>query len=281
MSDERPDELEKAMKEGSASDPEIDSLARLGDEVKKTYAADVRPDPGAKALFVSGVAARGRRSHLPGLLVPVAAGMALILIAVGVLGRTSDPGQALYPVRDALDNVGLADKPVEFVNDHIRSAEWRIERADDILGNEQFGRAEDLVLEALVYLTEAERVLDDLSGEQREEAADEIADLQEDAKKVLADISEERMDAASGARMREDDDSSGPGSGDEDRDDSSGPGSGDEDDSSGPGSGDDDSSGPGSGDDSSGSGSSGSGSSGSGSSGSGSDDTVDKSGSDD
>ena len=268
MSDERPDELEKAMKEGSASDPEIDSLARLGDEVKKTYAADVRPDPGAKALFVSGVAARGRRSHLPGLLVPVAAGMALILIAVGVLGRTSDPGQALYPVRDALDNVGLADKPVEFVNDHIRSAEWRIERADDILGNEQFGKAEDLVLEALVYLTEAERVLDDLSGEQREEAADEIADLQEDAKKVLADISEERMDAASGARMREDDDSSGPGSGDED-------------DSSGPGSGDDDSSGPGSGDDSSGSGSSGSGSSGSGSSGSGSDDTVDKSGSDD
>jgi hypothetical protein len=239
------------------------------------------PEPESRrdrAMFTAGVAARHQPPVWRRALVPTTA-IFVVLLALSISSLRAAPGQVLYPVRNALNSVGLAGQPVEVVDRVIRRGEVRLERADERLDNGDFSGAEALVRESLQQFGEARALLDELNGEPREERAEEIADLEDEAYDLLEDIDEERAEAAADARARDDDedDSSGSGSGDSDDDDSSGPGSGDsDDDNSGSGSGGsgsgDDNSGSGSGDNNSGSGSggSGSGSGGSGSGGSGS-----------
>ena len=228
-----------------------------------------------RAMFVAGAAARRPQPIWRRALVPAAA-MFVVLFALSIGSLEASPGQTLYPLRNALSSVGIAQEPVEVVDRVIRRAEVSLERAEELLDdNEDFAGAEARTEQTLAQLGEARALLKELSGEAREERAEEIEDLNDDAFRLLEDIDEERADAAEEARVEsdDDDDSSGPGSGSDDVDDSSGPGSGgsDDDDSSGTGSGGSDDSGS---DDSSGSGS--------GSSGSGSDDSSGRgSGSDD
>lgn len=226
-------------------------------------------DRRGRAMFVAGVATRRPPPLWRRALVPATA-IFVVLFALSIGSLKASPGQTLYPLRNALSSVGIAQEPVEVVDRVIRRAEVSLERAEELLDdNEDFASAESLTRRTLAHLGEANALLEELSGEAREERAEEIADLNDDAFDLLEDIDEERADAAEEAREESDDrgDSSGPGSGSDDDDDSSGTGSGGSDDS-----GSDDSSGPGSGsDDSSGSGS--------GSSGSGSDDDNSGSGS--
>jgi len=238
-----------------------------------------------RAMFVAGVAARRPPPVWRRALVPAAA-MFLVLFALSIGSLEAAPGQTLYPLRNALSSVGLAEQPVEVVDRVIRRAEVSLERAEELLDeNQDFAGAEAMTSRTLSHLGEANGLLKELSGEAREERAEEIEDLNDDAFKLLEDIEEERDDAAAEAQESSgDDDSSGTGSGSESDDDSSGSGSGgsddsgsgSDDDSSGSGSGSNDSSGSGSGsgsdDSGSGSGGSGSGSNDSSGSGSGSDD---------
>ncbi len=253
-------------------------LKDMFDEIPKP--ADRRD----RAMFVAGVAARRPPPVWRRALVPATA-MFLVLFALSIGSLEAAPGQTLYPLRNALSSVGLAQQPVEVVDRVIRRAEVSLERAEELLDeNQDFAGAEAMTRRTLSHLGEANGLLKELSGEAREERAEEIEDLNDDAFKLLEDIEEERDDAAAEAQESSgDDDSSGSGSGSEADDDSSGSGSGGSDDSgsgsddsSGSGSGSDDSSGSGSGsgsdDSGSGSGSSGSGSGGSSGSGSGSDD---------
>ena len=253
------DELEKDLKE-------------MFDEIPKP--ADRRD----RAMFVAGVAARRPQPIWRRALVPAMA-MFLVLFALSIGSLEAAPGQTLYPLRNALSSVGLAEQPVEVVDRVIRRAEVSLERAEELLDeNQDFAGAEAMTRQTINHLGEATGLLKELSGEAREERAEEITDLNEDAWKLLDDIDEERADAAAEAREDSGGDDDNSGSGSEGDDDNSGSGSG----SSGSGSGssgsgsDDDSSGSGSDDDNSGSGSgsddsgSGSGSSGSGSGSSGS-----------
>ncbi|MGH2699866.1 MAG: hypothetical protein ACRDJL_11815 [Actinomycetota bacterium] len=215
---------------------------KLEQDLKEMF--DEIPEPENRrdrAMFVAGVAARRPPPIWRRALVPATA-IFVVLFALSIGSLKAAPGQALYPVRNALSSVGLAEQPVEVVDRAIRQAEVRLERADDRLDDEDFNGAEALVRESLGQLGEAQGLLEELSGEPRGERAKEIADLNDDAFDLLDDIDEERAEAARDARQRSedegDDDSSGPGSGSDD--DSSGPGSGSDDDSSGPGSGSDD-----------------------------------------
>jgi hypothetical protein len=242
---------------------------KLEQDLKEKF--DEIPEPESRrdrAMFTAGVAARRPPPIWRRALVPTTA-IFVVLLALSIGSLRAAPGQVLYPVRNALNSVGLAGQPVEVVDRVIRRGEVRLERADDLLDNGDFSGAEALVRESLRQFGEARSLLNELNGEPREERAEEITDLEDEAYDLLEDIDEERADAAADARAGDDEegDSSGPGSGGSDDDDSSGPGSGgsDDDDSSGPGSG-----GSGSDDDNSGSGSGGSGSGGSGSDGSGS-----------
>jgi hypothetical protein len=221
---------------------------KLEKDLKEKF--DEIPEPTDRrdrAMFVAGVAARRPPPVWRRALVPAAA-MFVVLFALSIGSLEAAPGQTLYPLRNALSSVGLAEQPVEVVDRVIRRAEASLERAEDLLDeNQDFSGAEARTRETLRHLGEASALLKELSGEAREERADAIADLNDDAFDLLEDIKEERADAAEEAlKDSEDrDDNSGSGSGD---DDNSGPGS----DDSGSGS-DDDSSGPGSGSDDSGS----------------------------
>ncbi|MGH2826256.1 MAG: hypothetical protein ACRDKF_04715 [Actinomycetota bacterium] len=228
------------------------------------------PAPAARrdrALFMAGVAARKPKPIWQRALAP-AMGVAIVFISLSVASLKAAPGQALWSVRQALNSINIAP-PVEIVEKSIGAAEADVDRADEALDNDDLDQAERLADRALEHVGATMAHLDDLPGEQREEAVENIEDVRDDVGDLREDIDKARDEL--GEERAEGDDSSGPGSG---SDDSSGPGSGDDsDDSSGSGSDDSGS------DDSSGSGSGGSGSddsSGSGSGGSGSDDSSGK-----
>jgi hypothetical protein len=245
----------------------------MSDELEKDLKEmfDEIPEPAGRrdrAMFTAGVAARRPPPVWRRALVPAAA-MFVVLFALSIGSLEAAPGQTLYPLRNALSSVGLAEQPVEVVDRIIRRAEASLERAEVLLDeNEDFSGAEAMTRETIRHLGEARALLQELSGEPREERADAIADLEDDAFDLREDIDKERADAAEEALKEsgggddnsgsgsEDDDNSGPGSGSDDSgsgldDDSSGRGSGSDDSGSGhSGSGsDDDSSGPGSGSD--------------------------------
>jgi hypothetical protein len=238
---------------------------KLEKDLKEMF--DDIPEPSGRrdrAMFVAGVATRRPQPVWRRALVPAAA-MFVVLFALSIGSLEAAPGQTLYPLRKALSSVSLAEQPVEVVDRVITRAEASLERAEEVLDeNEDFAGAEAMTRRTLAHLGEAQALLTELSGEPREERADAIADLNDDAFDLLEDIDKERADAAEEAREEagggddnsgsgSDDDSSGSGSGGSGSDDdsesgsgSSGSGSG----SSGSGSGsDDDSSGPGSGSD--------------------------------
>ena len=221
---------------------------KLEQDLKKMFDEIPEPDDRRdRAMFVAGVGARRQPPVWRRALVP-AASMFVVLSALSIGSLEAAPGQTLYPLRNALSSVGLAEEPVEVVDRVIRRAEVSLERAETLLDEgEDFSEAEALTRRTLSHLGEASALLKELSGEAREERAEEIADLNDDAFDLLEDIDEERADAAEEARKdaEDSDDNEGSGSDDDDRgrgsdDDSSGPGSGSDDDSSGPGSGSDD-----------------------------------------
>jgi hypothetical protein len=216
---------------------------KLEKDLKEMF--DEIPEPAGRrdrAMFTAGVAARRPPPIWRRALVPAAA-IFVVLFALSIGSLEAAPGQTLYPLRNALSSVGLAEQPVEVVDRIIRRAEASLERAEDLLDeNEDFSGAEAMTRETIRHLGEARGLLKELNGEPREERADAIADLEDDAFDLREDINEERADAAEEAREEAGggDDNSGSGS---DDDDNSGPGSGSDDDSSGRGSGSDDSSG--------------------------------------
>ena len=222
----------------------------MSDELEKDLKEmfDEIPEPAGRrdrAMFTAGVAARRPPPVWRRALVPAAA-MFVVLFALSIGSLEAAPGQTLYPLRNALSSVGLAEQPVEVVDRIIRRAEASLERAEVLLDeNEDFSGAEAMTRETIRHLGEARALLQELNGEPREERAEAIDDLEDDAFDLREDIDEERADAAQEAREESgggddnsgsgsDDDNSGRGSGSDDS------GSESDDDSSGRGSGSDD-----------------------------------------
>lgn len=254
-----------------------EELADLARRLEAALDVDAPEARSEKALFVAGVGARTRRSSWTAALVPATAAVA-VLVALAVVSRGALPGQALFPVRKALDRVGLAPSTAGDVRELLDDAVRLVAAAEGAAPSSP-ERAQELAFEAQATLREAEELVDELDGDRAESFEDEI-DALEDRAEAAEEIADDTLDERAEAGEDEGvDDSSGrgPGSGDDSR----GRGSGGDDDSSGSGSGDVDSSGSGSGDDSSGPGSddsSGSGSGGDDSSGSGSGGDDDSSG---
>jgi hypothetical protein len=233
---------------------EAAALATLAAELRETLPA---PPPGAaergRAAFLA-TAGAGRtrgaawRRSLPLRLVAAAAAL-VVLVALPAAARQARPGTALWPLREAGQQVrdGLADGPV-------RRAHLRLNTAADYLaagsGADEEGR-KDMADQAEERIEAAMEALDGVAGQAAE--AERAR-----ARRLLLQV--EALE-----RQDDPDDRSGPGPGSEPAVDRSGPGGGGDD---GSGGGGDDGSGPGGGSSGSGSGSSGSGS-GSGRSGSG------------
>ena len=260
-------------------DLQAEELADLARRLETALDVDAPEARSEKALFVAGIGANKRR-HGFGPLVPALAAVVL-LVAIGIVSRTAQPGQALFPVRKALDKVGLAPSATNEIRDLLDRAERIVVQAESSATSAPT-RVEALVHEVWAVLDEADELVGELDSDRRDSYETEI-DVLEERAEAAEDRADETIDAREEAEQDAGDSSgSGSGSGGDDSsgsgsggDDSSGSGSGSDDDSSGSGSGGDDSSGSGSGgDDSSGSGSGGGDdSSGSGSGGSGGDDS--------
>jgi hypothetical protein len=260
--------------EGAKPTDEVEPLVEVAARLEERMDVDAPAAARERALFTRGVGLRRKRFNPLRVVSPALAVVGLVAI-IAVIGGRALPGETLYPVREALGSVGLANLPEEEFEEHTDDADRLLTQAVIALGNDEPGRAESLALRAMIELEEARGLVEELARSSRAEAAAQVDRLLGRARTLITA-------AALTIEGAGDDDSSGPGSGDEDN---SGPGSGDDDssgsgsgggDSSGPGSGDDDSSGSGSGggdssgpgsgdDDSSGSGSEGGDSSGSGS----------------
>jgi hypothetical protein len=258
--------------EGANPTQEVEPLVEVAARLQDRMDVDAPAAARERALFTRGVGLRRKGFNPLRVVSPALAVVGLVAIIAFIGGRAL-PGETLYPVREALGSVGLANLPEEEFEEHTDDADRLLTQAVVALGTDEPGRAESLALRAMIELEEARGLIEELARSNRVDAAALVDRLLGRARTLITT-------AALTIEGAGDDDSSGPGSGDEDNsgpgsgdEDNSGPGSGDED-NSGPGSGDDDSSGPGSGGDNSGSGSdsSGSGSGGGDSSGSGSGD---------
>ena len=271
--------LEAALHTGAANEdtrPLVDTATRL----KKDLAIDVPPADRQRALFLSGVAARQRSIFSPARVLVPALAIAVIIFA-GFAGQNAVPGQRLYPVREALNSVGIGESPLEEIEDQLWLATRLVREAEASLERNP-GKALRLAVEAVESLGPARALVPDLDG-QRAAKLHQIEALEDRAVNVIVEASSPSDDEDDDSGAGSDDpgeggdDNSGPGSDDSGTDDNSGSGS-DDSASDNSGSGSDDSGS----DDSSGSGSDDSGSDDSGSDGSGSDDSSGSdSGSDD
>jgi hypothetical protein len=223
---------------------EVEDLVEVAARLEERMDVDAPAAGRERALFTRGVGLRRKGFNPLRVVSPALAVVGLVAIVAFVGGRAL-PGETLYPVREALGSVGLANLPEEEFQDHIDDAERRLTQSADALGSDELGRAESLALRAMIELEGARGLIEELDRSNRAEAAAEVDRLFGEARNLITSSVELRIEAGG------DEDNSGPG-GDED---SSGPGSGDQDDSSGPGSGDDATSSGSGGDDSSGPGS--------------------------
>ena len=293
MKKRKPEEiLEEYLNEQTIpDDPELAALARAADRLERGLNVEAPDAYRERALFIQGVAARKPGFPWARLMVPVMA--ASMFVAFVAISRDARPGDTLYGVRTALDNVGLAEDPEDTAADVLRQAESKVEEGERLLDAERFAAAERSADGAIRFAEEARELLEDASGEAREAGMERVADVKDDVEDLREDIVKDRSEFLEEAREEAaeeagadhdigDDDNSGSGGGDDDNsgsgsddgggddnsgsgsddsdsDDSSGSGSGgddsESDDSSGSGSGGDDSGGSGGGDDSSGSGS--------------------------
>ena len=277
-------ELERALLSRRAStDPEVAELIETAEKVRTGLAVDAPRASRERTMFVSGVAARRRRSAWSITLIPIVATSAAVLLVVAVMSLQATPGEPLWRVRQALDSVGLARPPAEAIDRRISIAEGMIEGAAVNLQQGRLDEASTRATRAIQLLGAARALVTDIPSNERGARLTRIEGLTARARDIIVsadDAGDERAEDRSGPNRgpEKGDDDSGKGSDDEEDDDNSGPGSGDDgsDDGSN-GSGDHD------GDDGTGSGSddSGSGSDDSSGTGSGSDDSRSNSRSDD
>ena len=241
-------DLDAALRGAHVDDQETSSLAHVARELERVLAVEAPTAPRERAMFVHGVAASGHRSLGAMRLAVPAFALVLLGTLIGVAGRGALPGDALYPVREVLLEVGLAPPAAQLVDARIDSADRLLDRAR-AQPEQRMGEAHRLALRAIGALASARRLAEELDAPARATTLKNVRVLETAASDVIVEAASPGGLASPSPSGDPNDDSSGPGSGSDDPgDDSSGSGSGGDDsgdDSSGSGSGGDDSGGSG------------------------------------
>jgi uncharacterized membrane protein YgcG len=253
-------QLDDALRGSGPTDPDDSSLVDIASRVGRDFEIDPPMMARERALFVTGVGARKSSFGPLRVAIPALAVIAVLVVAA-VAGRSALPGQTLYPVRQALGSVGLAQSIQKEFDDHLNQASTLLHQADTLSDTDPVAARRDAI-QAFEQLGGAVDLLDDLPQGASTTGRRTIQKLEQQAASIIAEVSAPQVSPGTGDDHGGSIDNSGSGSGNS--------GSGSDDSGSGSsGSGSDDSSNSGSGSDDSGSGSSGSGTSGSGDSGSG------------
>jgi len=200
-----------------------------------------------KALFSAAVAARGRTGFTWGrLIAPVVAGAGLVA-ALGFASGSALPGDALYPVRRVLHDVGINEGFLDEADERIEEARLLVIEAEDVLLYPSRARldldadqveARALAIAAIQELAPVDELLEEVDP-----ANDDLAlryarldGLINRATAVIAEAGSDLLEGLSGpnihgaGRGEDSDDNSGPGSEADSSNYSSGSGSGDVDD---------------------------------------------------
>lgn len=237
--------LDRALAGHSNDEPEVDSLVAVARDLLRSFAIEPETSSRERAMFVVGVAARRRGPGLTRFLVPALA--LLLVVLVGFASRVALPGDALYPVREALQRVGLATSPWAAVDEEIDRATRHVLAAEAALGARDLPSAEESANAAIARLDNALERLEGLDGGGKITRVLQITTLQDRAEEVIAAVerAEDKPDPSDRgpepARRGDDDE-------DEEGDDDDGDDTGDATDGD-HGAGDDGNSGPGGGDD--------------------------------
>jgi hypothetical protein len=151
----------------AARSQEVEALFRAA-----SHFADQTPDlidapNGLRALFTQAIDTRRSAGWLR-FLAPATVTTAVLVILL-LLGRTAVPGEAFYPVRQALRSVGLAPASIEEIDDLLARAQVQLANAEEIDDIAQ-QRARSLALNSARLLGGAEQLLEDVDDEDEAES---------------------------------------------------------------------------------------------------------------
>ena len=222
-------DFDAALRGAHVDDQETSSLAHVARELERVLAVEAPTAPRERAMFVHGVAASGHRSLGAMRLAVPAFALVLLGTLIGVAGRGALPGDALYPVREVLLEVGLAPPAAQLVDARIDSADRLLDRAR-AQPEQRMGEAHRLALRAIGALASARRLAEELDAPARATTLKNVRVLETAASDVIVEAASPGGLASPSPSGDPNDDSSGPGSGSDDPgDDSSGSGSGGDD----------------------------------------------------
>lgn len=178
--------LDRALAGNASDDPEVGSLVTVARELDRAFAVDPERWSRERAFFVAGVAAQRRGVRVGRFLVPALA--TLLVVAVAFAGRFALPGDALYPVRQMLQNVGLASSVWAIADEDIAQAARLVAAAEAALVAEDLVTAEEDASAAIARLDHALEELEDLGGDGKVQRVLEITGLQDRAEEVIAAV---------------------------------------------------------------------------------------------
>ena len=156
-------------------------------DMQRLLAVPVPPPDRQRALFLSGVANRGRRGFPVARLLVPAMSVAVLIFAVAA-SRNALPGEQLYPLREALNAVGVGEAPQTEVDDRLHEASRLLAEARRALEVNP-GKSLRLAIEALEQLGPARELLPELTS-RRAATLRTIESLEGRAVKIIALASE-------------------------------------------------------------------------------------------
>ena len=174
-------ELDRALSGWPVEDPTVADLSDLASRVQHWLGAEPPPARRQRALFTGGVVAAHRARPSRALKFAMAA--AALLITLGWVSGNALPGDTLYPVRNVLEKVGLAQSALEEIDELTDRARIKVESAESTL-DERPALAERLAGDAISDLNDATRLLAEV-GEQTDRRSALIAGLELRATRVI------------------------------------------------------------------------------------------------
>lgn len=178
--------LDRALTGHPNGEPEIESLVAVARELERTFAIEPTSWSRERAMFVAGAGARRRGISIGRFLAPALA--ILLVVLVGVAGRFALPGDALYPVRQVLQNMGLAPTVWAAADEDIAQATRLVVAAEAALDVQDLLAAEEAASAAIARLADALEDLEGLAGDGKIQRVLEITALQERAEEVIAAV---------------------------------------------------------------------------------------------
>ena len=183
--------LDQALSVATApTDADIAGLIAVAERLKESLSPEIPVMATERAIFVQAVRGANRRFGWVRFFGPATVTAAVILLAF-LLGRSALPGQAFYPVRQALRAVGLAPFSVEEIDEQIATARDLLEQAETVQSDNP-GRARALAFEAVKVLGFVEQVLPEVSSDRADERLPEVRSLLRKAETILVTSEEGR-----------------------------------------------------------------------------------------